>query len=107
MMSKRKKMIENFNMDFSKRVVIHGSEQEWISSPSANVERIPLERENKESGHTTSLVRYRAGASFPTHAHPKGEEVLVLEGVFSDENGDYPAGSYIRNPAGTSHAPFS
>ncbi len=31
----------------------------------------------------------------------------MLEGVFSDESGDYPAGTYIMNPPGSSHAPFS
>ncbi|MCA1767715.1 MAG: cupin domain-containing protein, partial [Idiomarina sp.] len=50
---------------------------------------------------------YKPGASFKTHEHPLGEEILVLEGIFSDENGDYPAGTYIRNPPGSSHAPFS
>ena len=27
--------------------------------------------------------------------------------MFSDESGDYAAGSYLRNPPGSSHAPFS
>ncbi|HEU5017876.1 MAG TPA: cupin domain-containing protein, partial [Pseudolabrys sp.] len=36
-----------------------------------------------------------------------GEEILVLDGVFQDERGDYPAGSYVRNPPGTSHVPAS
>ncbi|MBO0236762.1 cupin domain-containing protein, partial [Vibrio parahaemolyticus] len=44
---------------------------------------------------------------FSTHPHPQGEEILVLEGVFSDEYGDYPAGTYLRNPPGSQHAPFS
>ena len=100
-------MIENFNMNFKERVVINTNDQEWVRSPSSSVSRIPLERELKESGHTTSIVRYDAGASFDSHSHPKGEEIFVLEGTFSDENGDYPAGSYIRNPKETSHRPFS
>jgi len=36
-----------------------------------------------------------------------GEEFIVLEGVFQDEHGDYPAGSYIRNPPTSSHTPSS
>ena len=71
------------------------------------VERKPLERLQEESGHTTSIVRYAAGSSFKSHGHPLGEEIFVLDGVFSDENGDYPKGSYIRNPPKSSHAPFS
>lgn len=95
------------NMDFSQRLVIKTAEQEWIASPAVGVWRKPLEREAKESGHTTSIVKYEPNSAFATHPHPYGEEILVLEGVFSDEHGDYPAGTYIRNPPGSQHAPFS
>ncbi|EPM6961586.1 cupin domain-containing protein [Vibrio alginolyticus] len=95
------------NMDFSKRIVIDTAQQEWIASPSKGVWRKPLEREAKESGHTTSVVKYKPNSQFSTHPHPQGEEILVLEGVFSDEYGDYPAGTYLRNPPGSQHAPFS
>ncbi|MGI1670548.1 MAG: cupin domain-containing protein [Neptuniibacter sp.] len=95
------------NMDFTQRVMIKSHQMEWLPSPAQGVERKPLAREDKESGHATSIVRYAAGSSFSEHFHPKGEEIFVLEGVFSDETGDYPAGSYIRNPPGSSHAPFS
>lgn len=95
------------NMDFSQRVVVHTREQEWQPSPAAGVERKPLAREEAERGHATSIVRYKPGSSFKRHEHPLGEEVLVLEGVFSDETGHYPAGTYLRNPPGTGHAPFS
>lgn len=94
-------------MDFSKRLVIRASDQDWLASPAAGVWRKPLEREAKESGHTTSLVKYEPNSKFATHPHPRGEEILVLEGVFSDEYGDYPAGTYLRNPPGSKHAPFS
>lgn len=60
-----------------------------------------------ESGQVTSVVRYEPGATFPPHDHPGGEEILVLEGVFSDEHGDWPAGTYLLNPEGFRHAPFS
>jgi anti-sigma factor ChrR (cupin superfamily) len=95
------------NMDFSQRVVIETAGLAWQSSPAVGVERKPLAREDKESGHATSVVRYLPGSSFARHEHPFGEEILVLEGVFSDETGDYPAGTYFRNPVGSSHAPFS
>lgn len=95
------------NMNFSERVALNINELEWSASPAKGVERKPLARENKESGHATSIVRYAPGSSFSEHFHPNGEEIFVLEGVFSDETGDYPAGSYIRNPPGSSHAPFS
>ena len=95
------------NMDFSKRVVIETANQDWVASPMAGVWRKPLAREDAERGHATSIVRYEPGARFSAHDHPQGEEILVLEGVFSDETGDYPAGTYFRNPEGFRHAPFS
>ena len=95
------------NMDFSQRVVVDTSQQEWLASPKPGVWRKPLAREEAERGHATSIVRYDPGASFSAHDHPLGEEILVLEGVFSDETGDYPAGTYFRNPEGFRHAPFS
>lgn len=100
-------MIENFNLDMSQVVVIDSQQQPWQDSPAKGVKRIPLEREAAESGHVTSIVQYAAGSQFAAHEHPGGEEIFVLEGTFSDENGDYPAGSYLRNPAGSRHAPFS
>lgn len=95
------------NMDFSLRIVIDTNLMEWLPSPSGGVRRKPLEREAAESGHTTSVVEYTAQAKFPIHLHPLGEEIFVLDGVFSDETGDFPAGSYIRNPPASQHAPFS
>ncbi len=95
------------NMDFSKRVVIDTNQASWVASPMKGVWRKPLAREDAERGHATSIVRYEAGASFSAHDHPLGEEILVLDGIFSDETGDYPAGTYFRNPEGFRHAPFS
>lgn len=95
------------NMNFDERVVINTLTQKWQDSPLPGITRKALAREEAERGHATSIVRYQPGASFSAHDHPLGEEILVLEGVFSDESGDYPAGSYIRNPEGFRHAPFS
>lgn len=95
------------NMNFAQRVVIDTESMPWVASPAKGVWRKPLEREDAESGHTTSVVRYDAGSRFNTHPHPMGEEIFVLEGIFSDEQGDYPAGTYLRNPPGSQHAPFS
>lgn len=100
-------MTEHLNLDFTQRLVIETAKMNWSASPSPKVFRKRLARANAESGHATSVVKYEPGATFKTHQHPQGEEILVLDGVFSDEQGDYPAGTYIRNPDGTSHAPFS
>ena len=95
------------NMDFSRRVVVDTNRQEWVQSPMAGVWRKPLAREEAERGHATSIVRYDPGSRFKAHDHPAGEEILVLEGTFSDETGDYGPGTYFRNPRGFRHAPFS
>lgn len=95
------------NMELDKAVVIDTNEMDWEASPSAGVWRKPLAREAAEHGHTTSVVRYDAGSAFSAHAHPLGEEIFVLDGVFSDEHGDYPAGTYLRNPPGSRHSPRS
>jgi anti-sigma factor ChrR (cupin superfamily) len=95
------------NMDLSQRVVINTNDQAWLQSPMQGVWRKPLAREDIERGHATSIVRYDAGAKFSEHNHPLGEEILVLDGTFSDQTGDYHAGTYFRNPEGFIHAPFS
>jgi anti-sigma factor ChrR (cupin superfamily) len=66
-----------------------------------------LFRIGDELARATSVVRYAPGSAFPRHTHGGGEEIVVLDGVFQDEHGDYPAGSYLRNPPGTSHVPAS
>jgi anti-sigma factor ChrR (cupin superfamily) len=95
------------NMDFDKAVVVTPQDQQWLNSPAEGVSRVHLERVAAESGHTTSLVTFEPGARFPQHSHPLGEELFVLSGTFSDEFGDYPMGSYIRNPPGSQHSPFT
>jgi quercetin dioxygenase-like cupin family protein len=93
------------NEDLTKAVLLNASDMDWISSPSIGVDRRMLYREGDEVARATSIVRYAPGSAFPAHAHPGGEEILVLEGTFQDEHGDYPQGSYFRNPPGTSHSP--
>ncbi|OHV78197.1 cupin domain-containing protein [Ensifer sp. LCM 4579] len=95
------------NDDLTKPVVVHSAKLEWIPSPSAGVDRRMLYRVGGEVARATSIVRYAPGSAFPRHVHSGGEEVLVLEGTFQDEHGDYPVGTYFRNPPGTSHVPAS
>lgn len=95
------------NADFTQRVVMHGDEIEWLESPMAGVSRRMLDRIGDEVARATSIVRYAPGSSFSPHVHTGGEEFVVLEGVFQDEHGDFPAGSYIRNPPQSRHKPGS
>lgn len=73
----------------------------------AGVSRRKLDRIGDEVARATSLVKYAAKSYFSPHTHGGGEEFFVLEGVFSDEHGDYPSGTYVRNPVGSSHKPHS
>ncbi len=93
--------------DLSQRRVLDTNALAWMPSPMAGVERRMLDRRGEEVARATSIVRYAPGSRFERHVHGGGEEILLLEGTFSDEHGDYPAGTYLRNPAGSKHAPFS
>lgn len=96
------------NGDLGERLAIDTQSMPWTASPGGHVLRKRLHRVGPpESGQVTSVVRYEPGAKFPGHDHPEGEEILVLEGVFSDEHGDWPAGTYLLNPEGFYHEPFS
>jgi len=55
----------------------------------------------------TALVRWAPETRFNPHTHVGGEEILVLEGVFRDEHGSYPAGTWIRSPHMSNHRPFT
>lgn len=95
------------NADFGIPAVVHAAELPWVASPTQGVERRMLFRIGDEKARATSIVRYAKASHFPAHVHPGGEEILVLDGVFQDESGDYPAGSYMRNPPGSGHRPGS
>lgn len=95
------------NADFTKRVAVHFDRNDWIASPAAGVERKMLDRIGEEVARATTIVRFAPGSAFAAHTHDGGEEYLVLDGVFQDETGDFPAGSYVRNPPTSSHTPSS
>jgi anti-sigma factor ChrR (cupin superfamily) len=98
---------EHVNADFTQRVVIDTTRLPWIASPLPGVERRMLDRIGGEVARATSLVKYAPRSAFSAHEHALGEEFLVLDGVFSDEMGDYPEGTYVRNPPGSHHVPSS
>jgi quercetin dioxygenase-like cupin family protein len=95
------------NADFTKRASAHAGASQWVQSPMPGVERRMLDRIGDEVARATSIVRYAPGTAFSPHTHPGGEEFFVLDGTFQDERGDYPAGSYVRNPPTSRHTPRS
>ncbi len=97
----------DLNADFARRASVHAAGLDWVPSPMPGVERRLLDRVGAEIARATSIVRYAPRSAFAPHRHAAGEEFLVLEGVFQDEHGDYPAGTYVRNPPGSGHTPGS
>ena len=95
------------NADFTKRVVVHSEQLAWSASPMAGVERRMLDRIGGEVARATTIVRYAPQSKFSAHTHTGGEEFIVLDGVFQDEHGDYPEGTYVRNPPTSAHTPGS
>jgi anti-sigma factor ChrR (cupin superfamily) len=95
------------NADLTAPALVHAATMDWVPSPAKGVERRMLFRIGEEKARATSIVRYAPGSQFAPHGHPGGEEFLVLEGTFQDESGDFPVGTYVRNPPGTAHAPGS
>ena len=95
------------NDDMTAAVLLDAGHMNWVVSPAAGVDRRMLYREGDEIARATSIVRYAKGSAFPAHTHTGGEEISVLRGIFQNEHGDYPQGSYFRNPPGTSHSPAS
>ncbi|MGC9163809.1 MAG: cupin domain-containing protein [Thiomonas sp.] len=93
--------------DYRLTEVVDTTTLPWVDSPVAGVQRKLIERDGGEAARATSIVRYAPGARFAAHNHPLGEEILVLDGVFEDELGSYPAGTYLKNPPGSQHAPFT
>lgn len=93
--------------DLSKRAVVDSNQLPWIDSPLPGVQRRMLERDGEEVARATTIVRYEPNSYFSPHTHGGGEEFLVLDGVFSDEMGDFPKGMYVRNPIGSTHQPHT
>ncbi len=97
----------DINGDFTRPVALATATMAWQPSPAAGVWRKRLELVDGDPPRLTTIVRFDAGSAFDEHGHPRGEEFLVLRGIFSDASGDFPAGSYVRNPPGWRHAPYT
>lgn len=76
----------------------------WQPGLVDGLEVMPLYQRGTEQ---VALVKWQPGTRFSEHPHPGGEEIFVLEGTFEDEHGRYPEGTWLRNPPGSIHTPFS
>ena len=85
-------------------VRIDTTAEEWRPGLNDGLSVMPLYERHSEH---VALVRFAPGAHFGRHDHPGGEEIFVLDGVLEDEHGRYPKGTWLRNPPGSAHEPFS
>ncbi|MBS1795023.1 MAG: cupin domain-containing protein [Acidobacteria bacterium] len=51
----------------------------------------------------TMLLKFDAGATYPLHSHPAGEEVFVLEGDIRLGKDELKAGDYLFTAPGRAH----
>jgi anti-sigma factor ChrR (cupin superfamily) len=85
-------------------VVINTTSATWHQGLVPGLSVMPL----SEAGAChTALVRWAPNTYFNPHRHFGGEEIFVLSGVFEDEHGRYPQGTWLRNPHLSAHKPFS
>lgn len=89
-----------------KRVVLDTARMEWRPEPIAGIRTKELYADRHYPEHV-ALVGWEAGAQPGRHEHPGGEEILVLQGAFTDEAGSYGRRTWIRNPPMSAHAPVS
>ena len=76
----------------------------WLPGLVPGLSVMPLHAHQHEHA---ALVRWLPETYFQPHGHFGGEEILVVSGMFEDEHGRYPAGTWIRSPHGSRHQPFS
>lgn len=92
------------DVDDREHVVIDTNTAAWQLGLVRGLQVMPLHTYKTEA---VALVKWEAGTRFNRHSHPGGEEIFVLEGVFEDEFGQYPKGTWLRNPPDSIHTPFS
>lgn len=93
-----------FNADFSQRVVIHPSDKQWGETQMSGVRFQLLEACCLPYPRRTLVLDCKPGSVINKHDSQMEVEFFVLDGEIADENGNYPKGTYVRNPNGSSHA---
>jgi len=96
--------LRQFAAGDTRRVVIDTRAARWYQGMVPGLTVLPLHENGPEH---VALVRWAPSTRFRWHHHWGGEEILVLEGVFEDEHGTYPKGSWLRSPHLSEHNPFT
>lgn len=96
--------LQQFEQEDQRPCVIDTQNAEWSPGLVDGLEVQPLHEYGTEN---VALVRWAPDTVFQPHRHRGGEEIFVIDGEFRDEHGHYPAGSWIRSPHQSRHAPFT
>ncbi len=96
--------LHQFAQDDLQQKVIDTRHESWSAGSAPGIEVMNLHQYESEQ---VALINWAPHTRCPQHTHSGGEEILVLEGTFFDESGSYPAGTWVRYPHSSEHAPFT
>jgi anti-sigma factor ChrR (cupin superfamily) len=96
--------LHQFEQDDQQQFALDTTKLEFQPGAADGIEVLPLHEFGTER---VMLLRWAPNTAIGPHAHRRGEEVFVIEGAFFDDDGEYPAGTWIRSPHGSAHAPFT
>ena len=96
--------LHQFDKEDDTPVVIDTHTAEWPLQLAPGFDVMTLHEFKSE---LVMMIRWAPNTPYKEHTHHGGEEVFVIEGCFSDEYGDYPAGTWLRNPDQSSHNAFT
>ena len=96
--------LHQFDARDQEQITINTQEETWRPGLVPGLSVMPLHEFGTES---VALVKWEPNTQFTSHRHLGGEEILVIDGVFHDEFGQYPKGTWLRNPDMSIHQPFT
>ena len=96
--------LHQFTAADARHVVLDTRAARWRQSQVPGFSVLALHEHDSEH---VALVRWAPSARLMPHRHWGGEEILVLDGVFGDEHGTYPKGTWLRSPHQWAHHPFA
>jgi len=96
--------LQQFDKSDQSQVVIDTHDAKWSPGLVPGLEVLSL---HEYEGEHVALVKWQPNTEFKPHTHWGGEEIFVIDGAFCDEHGEYPAGSWLRNPHKSKHTPFT
>ncbi|MBD2437123.1 cupin domain-containing protein [Nostoc sp. FACHB-110] len=99
---------QKINHDSFSRAAVLSNSLTWYKTLHTGILFGCFESDQDVQSHpVTMLTKFEPGGFFGLHGHPGGEEILVLQGNFQDETGVHPPGTYLLNPEGFIHRPYS